>query len=129
MGHTLNKLLKDTFNRFHEAQGNYLSFKPGFDCHGLPTELKVLENTKKYKSDYALRKKCREYAEKFVQAQTEKFKELGVRADWDNSYKTMDTQYEKNQQKAFFELYKKGYLYRDTQLVYWSEATQSVLAE
>lgn len=127
MGHTLNKLLKDTFNRYQETKGNYKGFKPGFDCHGLPTELKVLENHK-YKNDYVLRKKCREYAEKYVKAQTQKFKELGVRGDWDNPYKTMDSQYEKNQQKAFFDLYQKGYLYRSTQEVYWSEATQSVLA-
>jgi isoleucyl-tRNA synthetase len=130
MGHALNKVLKDTANR---AASNPGRFVPGFDCHGLPTEMKVLQSLsdseKESLTPFELRQKCREYATQAVEQQKSAFQRLGVLADWDNAYLTMSPEYEAAQLEAFGELYFSGYLYRDLKETWWSESSQTVLAE
>lgn len=130
MGHALNKVLKDVANRAAEKPGRFV---PGFDCHGLPTEMKVLQSLtdaeRESLTPAQLRQMCRDYAMNAVQAQKEAFQRLGVLADWDNAYLTMSPDYEAAQLEAFGELYFKGYLYRAMKETWWSPSTQTVLAE
>lgn len=124
IGHALNKILKDFAVKFQYFNGRAVEFVPGWDCHGLPIEQKV----KKDKPDN-LRKACREYAAEQVEKQKEQFKSLGVVADWDHPYLTMDPQYEANIFRAVNTLAQKGYLFEGLKPVFWSWAERTALAE
>lgn len=124
IGHALNKILKDFAVKFHYFNGQAVEFVPGWDCHGLPIEQKV----RKDKPDDLL-KACREYAAQQVEIQKKQFKSLGIIADWENPYLTMDYQYEANTVQSLYELKDKGYLFQGLKPVYWSWAEQTALAE
>jgi isoleucyl-tRNA synthetase len=128
MGHTLNKLLKDVVVRYQLMNGKKVDFKPGWDCHGLPTELKVQKEYGKLPTG-ELREKCAETAEYWMQQQKSFFERLGLFGDWDNPYLTMSKDYEVKQLKAFANLFFDGWVYRDNKPVHYSPATKTVLAE
>tara|TARA_Y100001968_G_scaffold243720_1_gene227612 strand:+ start:1231 stop:4137 length:2907 start_codon:yes stop_codon:yes gene_type:complete len=133
MGHALNKVLKDIINKFNIMRGRQVRFVPGWDCHGLPIELKVLQKLdKKQRSDLTpikLRKKAAAYARKQIDAQMQGFKRWGIWADWDQPYLTLDKNYEAAQIKLFGEMVLKGYIYRGLKPVHWSPSSQTALAE
>uniref|UniRef100_A0A4W3JMA3 isoleucine--tRNA ligase n=1 Tax=Callorhinchus milii TaxID=7868 RepID=A0A4W3JMA3_CALMI len=132
VGHALNKILKDITNRFQMMRGCIVHFVPGWDCHGLPIELKALEEIgeeAKTLSPIEIRKKAREFAEKTIERQRAAFIRWGVMADWNNCYYTFDKQYEAKQLDVFHQMFDKGYVYRDYKPVFWSPSTRTALAE
>ena len=97
IGHALNKLLKDFIVKIMSMKGFDSGFIPGWDCHGLPIEHQVGKKLKEKKLSLEkseIRKQCRIYAQEFVDIQKEEFQRLGVLADWENPYLTMDFSYE-----------------------------------
>ncbi|XP_064411661.1 isoleucine--tRNA ligase, mitochondrial isoform X2 [Latimeria chalumnae] len=132
VGHALNKILKDIINRFQMMRGHKVHFVPGWDCHGLPIELKALadmgEEAKKL-SPMQIRQKAREFAETAIEKQKAAFIRWGVMADWDNYYYTFDKKYEANQLNVFCEMLTKDYIYQDYKPVFWSPSTRTALAE
>ena len=133
MGHALNKILKDIINKFQIMQGKKVCFVPGWDCHGLPIELKVLQALDKSQraelTPIKLRKKAAAYAKKKVFNQMEGFKRWGIWGDWDRPYLTLNKQFEASQVKLFGEMVFKGYIYRGLKPVHWSPSSQTALAE
>ncbi|EFN52326.1 hypothetical protein CHLNCDRAFT_36907 [Chlorella variabilis] len=116
IGHALNKILKDIINRYQLLQGRKAKFVPGWDCHGLPIELKVLQSMKDAErrslTPLQLRKKAAEFALKTVDAQREQFKRYGVWADWDAPYVTLEPAYEAAQLRVFGQMVLNGHIYR-----------------
>ena len=132
IGHALNKILKDFIERFALMDSKYAPFVPGYDTHGLPIELRVLRQLNAENSSMSkveIRKACREYAQKYVDLQTEEFKRLGCLGDWDNSYKTMTKDFEAEQIKVFGTMAEKGYIYKGLKPVYWCSHCGTALAE
>jgi len=133
MGHAMNKVLKDIINRYNILQGKRVNFICGWDCHGLPIELKVLQNMKSKErqglTPIALRKKAAEFARETVEKQKASFKRYGVWADWDNSYLTLLPEYEAAQIRVFGEMATKGIIYRGRKPVNWSPSSRTALAE
>jgi hypothetical protein len=113
LGHALNKILKDIICRFQITQGKNVQYVPGWDCHGLPIEIKALQALKKDHEDLspvAIRKAARILAEKTIKEQMSAFKSWAVIGDWENAYTTMDPGYELNQLRVFRDMVKKGVL-------------------
>ena len=133
IGHALNKILKDVINKYHYFQGKAIRFTPGWDCHGLPIEQQVEKKVGKEKKDSMAKSKfrelCRNHAAKFVDIQREEFKSLGVVADWDNPYLTMDFKFEANIYRELCDVAKQGLLVQRSKPVYWSWGAQTALAE
>jgi isoleucyl-tRNA synthetase len=135
IGHALNKILKDIIVKYHYFDGKSTRFTPGWDCHGLPIEQKVEEKLKKKKINKKelqkgkLRELCREHASEFINIQREEFKQLGVIADWEKPYLTMDFKFEANIYRELTNIAKQGLLIQRSKPVYWSWAAQSALAE
>jgi len=97
IGTALNKILKDIIIRSRQMAGFDAPYVPGWDCHGLPIENNVdkeLGSKKKEMTQAQFRRRCRAYAEKFIDIQREEFKRLGVMGEWDNPYLTMNYRYE-----------------------------------
>jgi isoleucyl-tRNA synthetase len=132
IGTGLNKVLKDFIIKYRSMSGNYVPFTPGWDCHGLPIELTVLKKMKvdKDKIDkIVFRKQASAFAKKFVDIQKEEFKRLGIIADWNNPYLTLDPKYEASIVKVFKELVEKGYIYRKKKPVYWCPSCETAMAD
>ncbi|XKK16488.1 isoleucine--tRNA ligase [Bacillus sp. CB62A.1] len=131
MGHALNKVLKDFIVRYKSMTGFSAPYVPGWDTHGLPIEQALTNKGVKRKEMTVaeFRKLCAEYAYEQVERQREQFKRLGVRADWDNPYITLEPAYEAQQIKVFGDMAKKGYIYKGQKPVYWSPTSESALAE
>jgi isoleucyl-tRNA synthetase len=130
LGHSLNKILKDIIVKSKNMSGYFAPYVPGWDCHGLPIELQVVKELKGENiSKYELRKRCRNYAEKFIKIQKEEFKRLGVLGDWDNYYYTMSNLYEYFIVKSFGEFVEKGFIYRALKPVFWCPHCKTALAE
>ena len=133
MGHALNKILKDIVNRFQLLQGRKVRYIPGWDCHGLPIELKVLQamppEERQQLTPLKLRRKARDFALKTVKQQFKGFARYGVWADWQHSYLTLMPEYEAAQIGVFGEMVLKGYIYRGLKPVHWSPSSQTALAE
>lgn len=133
IGHALNKILKDIINRYQLLQGRKAKFVPGWDCHGLPIELKVLQSMKEAErrslTPLQLREKAAEFALKTVDAQREQFKRYGVWADWDAPYVTLDPAYEAAQLRVFGQMVLNGHIYRGRKPVHWSPSSRTALAE
>ena len=133
VGHALNKILKDIINRYNILQGRKVRYVPGWDCHGLPIELKVLQKLKSKErrelTPLGLRQKARDFALKTVDAQRESFKRFGVWGDWDDPYLTLTPEYEAAQIAVFGKMALKGYIYRGLKPVHWSPSSQTALAE
>lgn len=133
IGHALNKILKDTINKYQLLKGRKVRYVPGWDCHGLPIELKVLQamddEARAKLTPIKLRYKARDFALKTIERQREGFKRYGVWGDWDNPYKTLTPEYEAAQIEVFGQMYLKGYIYRGLKSVHWSPSSQTALAE
>ncbi len=133
IGHALNKILKDIIVKHNYFQGKAVRFTPGWDCHGLPIEHKVEEKIGKSKKEAMpvtqFRELCRQHAAKFIDIQREGFKELGVIADWDNPYVTMDFKFEANIYRTLCDVAQKGLLVERSKPIYWSWAAQTALAD
>ena len=133
MGHALNKVLKDIINKFQILKGRKVKFVPGWDCHGLPIELKVLQKLdqkqRRELTPLKLREKASAYALEQVQSQMTGFRRWGVWADWENPYLTLDKKYEAAQIKLFGEMVLKGHIYRGLKPVHWSPSSRTALAE
>ncbi|KFO95667.1 hypothetical protein N300_14722, partial [Calypte anna] len=131
VGHALNKILKDITNRFHMMRGYRVHYVPGWDCHGLPIELKALSEVKGAEnlSPIEIRQRARKFAERAIEKQKSAFIRWGIMADWDNCYCTFDPKYEANQLRVFYKMYEKGFIYQDYKPVFWSPSAKTALAE
>ena len=132
IGHALNKILKDTIVRYKSLQGFRSDFIPGFDTHGLPTEIKAIEKLKLNREEIEVNKfrdTCKEFNKEFIKLQTEGFKRLGILGDWENPYITYNKEIEKEQLDVFGTMYEKGYIYKGLKPVYWCASCQTALAE
>jgi isoleucyl-tRNA synthetase len=132
IGHALNKVLKDIIVKSKTMAGFHVPYVPGWDCHGLPIEHQVLKELGEKKSQLdtlAIRKLCREYAEKYVTIQRDEFKRLGVLGDWDHPYLTMDFAYEATILREFGTFVEKGGVYKGLKPVLWCTYDQTALAE
>lgn len=128
LGHAFNKILKDIFTKFERMSGKHVPIIPGWDCHGLPVELKVTEQNPGLNREQ-LKTACRAYAQKWIDVQRESFKNLGVQMHWSAPYTTMDYSYEAAIVRAFGIFYKDGYIQRQLKTVPWCPSCQTVLAQ
>nr|WP_242045747.1 isoleucine--tRNA ligase [Calothrix sp. FACHB-1219] len=132
-GHALNKILKDIINRYQLLRGRKVRYVPGWDCHGLPIELKVLQDMKSAErqnlTPLQLRQKAKEFALTTVDAQRQSFKRYGVWGNWDDPYLTLKPEYEAAQIGVFGQMVLKGYIYRGLKPVHWSPSSKTALAE
>ncbi|NJK55417.1 MAG: isoleucine--tRNA ligase [Pleurocapsa sp. SU_5_0] len=133
MGHALNKVLKDIINKYKLLQGHKTDYIPGWDCHGLPIELKVLQKMKSKErqelTPLKLRQKAKEFAIQAQQEQCESFKRYGVWGNWDQPYLTLTPEYEAAQIDVFGQMVLKGHIYRGLKPVHWSPSSRTALAE
>ena len=130
MGHALNKVLKDIIVKYKSMSNFDAPYVPGWDCHGLPIEYKVMaEAGNRHLSKAEIRKKCREYALRYVQIQKEEFKRLGVFGDWENPYLTLSNHYSASIIEAFRKIVEKGFVCRSKKPVHWCASCQTALAE
>jgi len=132
IGHAVNKILKDIVIKSQTLNGYDAPYIPGWDCHGLPIEHEVEKKigkagTKVNHKDF--REKCREYAQRQVDGQMKDFIRLGVFAEWNNPYLTMDKKYEANIIRALGKVVENGHLIKGYKPVYWSVVGASALAE
>ncbi|MEL7011065.1 MAG: isoleucine--tRNA ligase, partial [Cyanobacteria bacterium J06588_4] len=133
MGHALNKVLKDIINKYKLLQGHKTEYIPGWDCHGLPIELKVLQKIKskerKELTPLKLRQKAKEFALQAQKEQCESFKRYGIWGDWEHPYLTLKPEYEAAQIDVFGQMVLKGHIYRGLKPVHWSPSSRTALAE
>jgi isoleucyl-tRNA synthetase len=132
IGHALNKILKDLIVKYRNMLGQVADYVPGWDCHGLPIELKVDKELGAKKRDMdrpAVIAACRAYARKWIDRQREEFKRLGIFGRWSEPYATMDKAYEAEIVRALARVAEKGYLYRGKKPVYWCTTDRTALAE
>ena len=132
IGTGMNKILKDIIVRFRNMSGYDAPFIPGWDCHGLPIEHKVmtaLGEEASALSDVEIRRRCRSFALNYVEANRKQFKSLGCLGDWEHPYLTISPRYEAAVLKIFGELVKKGYIYRQLKPIHWCFSCRTALAE
>jgi len=132
MGHVINKVLKDIVVKYKTMAGFDAPYVPGWDCHGLPIEAKVvaeLGDKVREKSKLDIRRECMKYASKYVKLQSKQFQELGVFGDFDNPYLTFTPQYEAGIMEVFAELVDKGLVYKQLKPIHWSIGCETALAE
>ncbi len=132
IGHALNKILKDIVIKSKRMQGFRAPFVPGWDCHGLPIELKVdqqLGAKKKDMSKADIRRECRTYADTWVGIQSEEFQRLGVLGDWSDPYLTLHTGYEATIARELARFAEKGSLYKGKKPIHWCSSCVTALAE
>ncbi len=133
IGHALNKILKDIVVKFNYFQGKKVRFTPGWDCHGLPIEQQVEKKMGREKKESLpvskFRDICRQHAAKFIDVQKKEFASLGVVADYENPYLTMDFKFEANIYRTLCDVATKGLLVERNKPVYWSWAAKTALAE
>ncbi|KRK46309.1 isoleucine--tRNA ligase [Dellaglioa algida] len=131
MGHALNKITKDIIVRSKSMMGFRAPYVPGWDTHGLPIEQQLVKQgvDRKKMSKAAFRELCEKYALEQVNLQREDFKRLGVAAEWDNPYMTLQPEFEAEEVRMFGEMAEKGYIYKGKKPIYWSPSSESALAE
>ena len=133
VGHALNKTLKDIINKVQLMQGKRARYIPGWDCHGLPIELKVLQSLKTEErrelKPLELRRKAHAYAEKQVEGQRQGFRRWGIWGDWETPYLTLQKRYEAAQIDVFGRMVLAGHIYRGLKPVHWSPSSRTALAE
>lgn len=133
LGHALNKILKDFIVRYKNMAGFKSPYVPGWDTHGLPTELKArakagIGNTADI-SVLKLRRLCEEFVRGYIDDQRSQFKRLGIIGEWDHPYITLDPEFEAEQIRVFAEMADKGYIYKGLKPVYWCPDCKTALAE
>ena len=132
LGHAFNKLLKDFIVKSRTMMGMDSPYVPGWDCHGLPIEIKVdgeLGSKKAQMTTSQIRKACRAYAQKYVDLQNTSFQRLGIFGRWDKPYMTMAPEYQAVIAGAFVDFFAKGYVYRGLKPVNWCINCRTALAE
>lgn len=132
IGHAVNKILKDIIIKSKSLSGFDAPYVPGWDCHGLPIEHEVEKKIGKagHKVDHKIfRQKCREYAQRQIDGQMNDFIRLGVFAEWNNPYLTMDNEFEANIIRSLGKVIENGHLIKGYKPVYWSVVGASALAE
>ncbi len=132
LGTALNKILKDMVVKSRNMQGFRAEYVPGWDCHGLPIELKVeheLGEKKKELPPHAVRKRCRAYAEKYITIQRKEFKRLGVFGTWEDPYLSMKPEYEAATARELSNFMAAGSVMRSKKPVHWCCSCQTALAE
>ncbi len=132
MGTALNKCLKDFIVKSKTMSGFDAPYVPGWDCHGLPIEIKVdkeLGGKKLQMAPTAVRAACRKYAQKYLDLQRTQFKRIGVFGRFDRPYATMTPQYESVVLSTFFSFYENGFVYKGLRAVYWCMHDETALAE
>ncbi len=128
MGTALNKILKDIVVKSKTMAGFRAPYVPGWDCHGLPIEFKVVKQDRGL-SPVEVRRRSEELARKFIDVQRRQFKRLGVFGDWEHPYLTLDPAYETEIIRAFGKLVERGLVYQSKKPVYWSTGARTALAE
>ena len=128
MGTALNKVLKDLVLRSKTMAGYETPYIPGWDCHGLPIEFKVMQDARD-EEPAEVRRRCEEFARGFIDIQRESFRRLGVLADWDNPYLTLDPAYESDIIRTFAKLVEMNAVYQSRKPVLWSYGAGTALAE
>src|SRR5438477_1519876 len=128
MGTALNKILKDFVVKSQTMLGKRTPYVPGWDCHGLPIEYKVVKESREL-SPLEVRKKCEAFARKYINIQREQFKRLGVFGDWESPYLTVDPKYEAEILRGFAVFVEEGLVYQAQKPVFWSTGAQTALAE
>jgi isoleucyl-tRNA synthetase len=133
VGHALNKILKDIICRTQLARGKRVQYVPGWDCHGLPIEIKALEHhgwkERQASNALAVRAAARAFAQGAVEEQMKGFKSWAVMGDWEGHWKTMDKSFELRQLGVFKEMADRGLIYRKHKPVFWSPSSLTALAE
>ncbi|ORJ54910.1 isoleucine--tRNA ligase [Geothermobacter hydrogeniphilus] len=132
IGHALNKILKDIIIKSKRMQGFHAPYVPGWDCHGLPIELKVDQKLGKQKREMSksqIRKECRNYAREWVSIQSEEFQRLGIFGDWQHPYLTMTDGYEAATARELARFAERGGLFKGKKPVHWCSSCVTALAE
>jgi len=132
LGTALNKVLKDIIVRYNDMKGCYAPYVPGWDTHGLPTELKAINERGLKRHEVGpviFRQACKDIAMKYLDVQREAFKRLGVVGDWENPYITLQPSFESKQIEVFGEMAKTGCVYKGLKPVYWCPSCETALAE
>ncbi len=130
MGHALNMTLKDMVLKSKNMAGYRVPFIPGWDCHGLPIEHKVMKELGDLAKDpVTIRQNCEAYARKYIEIQRNQFERLGVLGEWQKPYLTMDPSYEADVLRTLATIVEKGWIYQALRPVYWSTGCQTALAE
>ncbi len=132
IGTALNKILKDVILRYKSMKGFATPYVPGWDCHGLPIEHKVVKMLRESKREVGtaeLREECAKFSSEFIEKQRGQFLRLGVLADWAHEYKTKNPEYEADILRTFAAFVEKGVVYRSKKPVYWSIPCATALAE
>ena len=129
LGHALNKTLKDLIVKSKTMEGYDSPYLPGWDCHGLPIEIKVSAKKRADMDLLGVRRECREYAQKFVEIQREEFKRLGIFGEWDTPYLTMNKDYVAEIARLFGKFVEKGSVYKGLKPVHWCISCETALAE
>ncbi len=132
MGHVINKVLKDFVVKYKTMTGFDAPYVPGWDCHGLPIEVKVmaeLGDKAREMSKPEIRRSCMKYAGKYIKIQTRQFRELGIFGDFENPYLTFKPTYEAGILEVFAEMVGKGLVHKQLKPIHWSIGCQTALAE
>ncbi len=132
MGHVINKTLKDVFLRYKTMAGFQTPYVPGWDCHGLPIEHKILQElgpSGRSKSVLEIRKLCHAHAVKYMASQSEQFQRFGILGEWENPYATMSPEYEAETLEVFARFVEVGLVYKQLKPVHWSIENQTALAD
>ena len=132
LGTALNKILKDIVIKSRSMEGFDVPYLPGYDCHGLPIELKVdreLGPKKRGMSTADIRRACREYAGRYIDVMTAEFKRLMVFGDWEHYYLTMNPQYQADIARALGRFVERGLVYKGKKPVHWCIHCRTALAE
>ena len=132
MGTALNKCLKDFINRYKSMSGYQVPYTPGWDNHGMPIESAIIKQNKLNRKSMSIpdfRRACQDFAGKYVDIQRNQFRRLGVVADWEHPYLTMNPKFEAEEVKVFGEMYRKGYIYKGKKPVFWCPKDETALAE
>ncbi len=131
-GHALNKILKDIVVKSKQMSGFDAPYVPGWDCHGLPIEHKVvneLGSEAKGLTQVEIRQRCRAFALKYVDLHREGFRRLGVTGDWERPYLTLSPEYVATIIRVFSEMYLKGIVYKGLKPIHWCPSCETALAE
>jgi isoleucyl-tRNA synthetase len=132
IGHVINKVLKDVVMRFRSMQGYQTPYVPGWDCHGLPIEHKIQQELGpklRQMETIDVRKRCHDYADKYVKVQSEQFQRLGILGEWENPYLTMAPEYESDTLEVFAKFVEAELVYKQLKPVPWSVANRTALAD
>jgi len=128
LGLALNKIIKDITIKYKALKGFFTPFIPGSDNHGMPIENVVIKEIGRDKSPEVIRKRCRDFAQKWVDVQKREFKRLGLFALWEEYFQTMNPEYEGKELEIFADIVEKGYVYREFMPVHWCPKCETALA-